>query len=109
MNQPIHISLTKLSRLPDCPNGVLVTEGGESSIEVDYTIRGHYYEAPKRGQPFVVSRYERNGVPIYGVFTTSPVQLISRNDNGDLGIKTENSIYLMKTLPDDSRHEATPL
>ncbi len=94
-----HIQLTKLTRLPDRPDGQLMAWDRFGSIEVGYVIKGHYDSPPKIGEAFIVNRYERNGVKIDGEFSTSPVQLISRTDDGKTQIQTVNSIYVMENLP----------
>ncbi len=88
-----HVKVTKIERLPDRPDGDFIglNEGGP--ICEGYWIKGHCFELPTRGQPFHVDRYERNGTKIIGDFTTSPVQLTSHTDNGDIQFKTENSVY----------------
>lgn len=92
-----HAQLTKLATLPGAildPNGSRV--GGV--IEPGYTVRGHYSTPPRMGHPFVLDRYESNGVEVPGLFTTSPVVLLSRSDDGSIGLKTVNSIYRLTPL-----------
>jgi len=95
-----HIRLTKITRLPDRPNGDLMpadshTERG--AIVEGYTIRGFYTEPPTIGKRFCVDRYERNGVKIEGEFSTSPVDGFDRKE-GYILITTENSVYRMEEL-----------
>lgn len=95
-----HIRLTKVTRLPDRPDGDLLpadshTERG--AIVEGYTIKGFYSEPPAIGKRFYVDRYERNGIKVEGEFSTSPVWDVEVK--GDkTAITTQNSIYLMETI-----------
>lgn len=94
----VHAQLTKLSTLPDAdihPAGAR----GLGPITDGYTVLGHYANPPKLGEHFVLNRYESNGVKVPGVYSTSPVMLISREDHGSIGFKTMNSIYRLTPLP----------
>jgi len=94
----IHAKLVKLSTLPGAdidPFGAR----GNGPIEDGYTTLGHYGQPPKLGDRFVLYRYESNGVAADGVYTTSPVMLISREDSGNIGFKTMNSTYRLILLP----------
>lgn len=95
-----HIRLTKVTRLPDRPNGDLLpadshTERG--AIVEGYAIKGFYSEPPTIGKHFHVDRYERNGVQIQGMFSTSLVYGLHKKDGYTL-ITTENSVYRMEEL-----------
>lgn len=92
-----HIRLTKITRLPDRPDGDLYTLDNWQPIQIDYTIKGHHSVAPKIGERFHVERYERNGVKILGDFSTSPVQSIEYGEKTML-ITTQNSVYKMEEL-----------
>ncbi len=92
------ISLTKVARLPDRPDGDLYTLDNWQPISVDYHIKGTYVVAPRIGHPFHVERHERNGVVMLGDFTTSPVQSIVAEGSVTV-LTTENSIYHMRMLP----------
>lgn len=94
----LHVQVTKLTRLPNRPNGDLLAIDHIGSIEEGYTLRG-YMTPPKLGEPFRVDRYERNGVKAIGQFTTSPVQKIGDiYDDGTFCIETENSVYQLEDL-----------
>lgn len=95
---PIPVRVTKLSRLPNRPEGTLEAIEGVSAISEGYTLSGTCDRMPQVGRPFHVERHERNGVKIYGLFNTSVVQSIQPNDDGTLVIRTENSTYLVETL-----------
>jgi hypothetical protein len=92
-----HIRLTKITKLPDRPDGDLYTLDNWQPIQVDYTIKGHYFVAPKVGERFNVVRYERNGASVLGDFSTSPVQSIEYGERVVL-ITTQNSVYRMEEL-----------
>lgn len=89
-----HIRLTKVTRLPDRPDGDLYTLDNWQSITEGYSIKGHYSVAPKVGERFHVERYERNGVKMLGDFSTSPV--VSIEYGKTTLITTQNSVYLME-------------
>jgi len=95
-----HIRLTKVTRLPDRPDGDLMPSDlsiERGAIIEGYTIMGFYTEPPTIGKRFCVDRYERNGVKIEGEFSTSPVWDVEVK--GDkTAITTQNSIYLMEEL-----------
>ena len=92
------ISLIKVARLPDRPEGTLVTLDNWQPISTGYSIKGVYEIPPRVGHPFHVERHERNGVEMLGDFTTSIVQSITAEGSVTV-LTTENSIYHMETLP----------
>lgn len=92
------IRLTKLTRLPDRPNGDLYSVDGHSSITEGYTILGTIDRMPKVGERFLVARTERNGIQMLGDFSTSPVVAIELEDDLVVVFKTQNSIYRMDIL-----------
>lgn len=95
---PIRIQLTKITRLPDRPDGDLYTLDNWQPITEGYEIKGTYLVAPKVGERFNVERYERNGVKMLGDFSTSPVQLVEQQDEKTWLVTTENSVYRMEHL-----------
>jgi hypothetical protein len=94
---PIHIQLTKVTRLPDRPDGDLYTLDNWQPITEGYTLKGTYLVAPKVGERFNVERHERNGVVALGDFSTSPVQSIVAEGSVTV-LTTLNSVYHMRTL-----------
>ena len=99
MSDPIHISLTKVARLPDRPEGSLMTETETLAISTGYTIKGFAPEPPEVGKRFYVDRYERNGDRIQGAFSTSLVARIYADAEGRLTFDTQNSTYRLTQLP----------
>lgn len=92
-----HIRLTKITRLPDRPDGDIHTLTENLPITEGYTIKGFAPDRPIIGKRFYVDRYERNGTSIEGAFSTSPVQGFDKRDGYTL-ITTENSVYRMEEL-----------
>lgn len=85
----INARLTKLSTRPE---GTVDPEGSPTGpIGDGYTVLGAYDKPPTVGQPFAMWRYERNGVKVFGQFTTSPVTKVY-----DGGFETENSVYKLE-------------
>lgn len=87
----IHASLTKLSTLP----GATVDPFGardRGPIEDGYFVLGFYVNPPTVGHPFVIARYNSNGVEVDGFMRTSPVEDVSLTDEGYL-FRTANSTY----------------
>ena len=58
------------------------------SLPVEYTIKGFLLDDIRVGESVTASRYERNGIKVAGLFTSSPVMEI-----GDGMFKTRNSLY----------------
>lgn len=86
-----HAQLTKISTLPGAtvdPFGAR----GNGPIEDGYFVLGYYVEPPTIGQPFVMSRYNSNGLEIDGFFRTSPVEDVSPTTDGYV-FRTANSTY----------------
>ncbi len=97
-----HVKITKLTQLPERPNGDLIAWdqfGGNGSIVEGYWVKGHAVLPPKVGERLTVDRYERNGTKMIGEFSTSPVESVQPNDDRTLVVRTENSVYLVETLP----------
>ena len=67
------------------------------SLPVEYTIEGDLMGTISVGHSVVVNRDTRNGVKMFGFFTTSVVQTISPKVNGGT-FKTRNSVYNFKFL-----------
>lgn len=94
-----HVQITKLTRLPDRPNGDLLAIDYTGSIEEGYSIRGYLTAPIECGKRVFVDRYERNGIKIEGEFVSSPVaEYGDLYDDGRFCIRTENSVYLMEQL-----------
>ncbi len=85
MSNMTHAHLTKLSSKANCP----------AALSDGYQVKGHYERMPTVGERFVIIRYERNGVEISGILTTSPVVKVTAR-----GFETQNSRYRLKILPD---------
>jgi hypothetical protein len=97
MSKDVHARLTKLSTLSGAVVDPLGARGA-GPIDDGYTVLGYYVDAPKTGFSFQMSRYNSNGVEAAGFYITSPVELISREDSGDIGFKTANSRYRLQHL-----------
>lgn len=63
------------------------------SLPVDYTIEGELVNPIQVGQPVLVARDKRNGVPSTGVFISTPVLECGTNF-----FRTRNSLYVTGTL-----------
>lgn len=96
MSTPVKV--TKLSRLPNRPEGDLLAIDHSAKITEGYWLKGVCTQMPQIGEVFYVERHEQNGVKISGDFNTSPVRSIQPNDDGTLVVGTENSVYLVETL-----------
>ena len=59
-----------------------------TSIPIEYNLEGNLINDIKVGESVIVERSKRNGVSVYGVFTTSRVTEV-----GDKYFKTQNSVY----------------
>ena len=64
-----------------------------TSIPIEYNLEGNLINDIKVGESVIVERSKRNGVSVYGVFTTSRVTEV-----GDKYFKTQNSVYSYKFL-----------
>lgn len=86
----IHARLEKLGILPDAahPN---------PAIWDGYFVMGYYAHAPEVGQRFEINRYERNGVVIDGIMTTTPVAQVTQVPGG-FEFETANSRYRLTHL-----------
>lgn len=94
-----HVKVTKLTRLPDRPDGVVISwEQSDLAITEGYWVRGWANDAPKVGTRFVVDRYERSGVQMRGEFVTTAVEEVTEIEGG-WTIRTANSIYRVERLP----------
>jgi hypothetical protein len=98
MNKKVKIS--KLSKaenaLYDAPpihDYVMGEDNGNVSLPIDYWLEGFLTEELAVGKPIVVSRTNRNGVEIGGIFTTSTVTEITKD-----GFKTLNSVYKLEYI-----------
>lgn len=91
---PKRVKVTKLEALPGRPNGLGVGE----EITSGYFIIGDEEYPPKVGNSYIVERYERNGVVVYGEFWTSEVKKVDNVDEKTTIITTRNSIYKIETL-----------
>jgi len=84
---PIHAKLTKLSSKPNRPSGL--SDG--------YYVKGDYSSAPEVGKPFLIHRYERNGVLAEGYLQTSYVLNVRKTKMG-YSFETQNSKYRVRHL-----------
>lgn len=88
-----HIQLTKTASFPDRPDGT----GAAGPINAGYVVKGYCTHLPEVGERFNLTRYERNGVNIYGHMSTSPVSSVVFDDKG-ADLETENSRYRLDFL-----------
>lgn len=87
-----HIWVTKIS--------------GDSGFEVGYYVKGFLTSDLKEGGQILVNRYERNGIEISGVFSSSPIKSIKDVEKIDgfvpfdkvIEVETENSTYLIREI-----------
>ena len=77
-----HIKLTKVSEKKE-------------GYDEGYFVLGRYASPPEVGKVFNVWRYNRNGVEVDGLFSTSPIVSIE----GNL-IQTKNSTYKIEPIDD---------
>lgn len=98
MNKKVKIS--KLSKVenalydaPPIHDYVMGEDNGNVSLPIDYWLEGFLTEELAVGNPIVVSRTNRNGVEIGGIFTTSTVTEITKD-----GFKTLNSVYKLEYI-----------
>ena len=64
-----------------------------TSIPVEYNLEGSLIYDIEVGESVIVERSKRNGVSVYGMFSTSRVTEV-----GDKYFKTQNSVYSYKFL-----------
>lgn len=69
-------------------------DNGLVSPPVDYEVRGTLAGDVVLGQPILVERTHRNGLPVRGGMVTSRVTCVSFKDNGVV-VTTGNSQYLL--------------
>lgn len=101
-----HYRIIKIFSLAGRPNG----QGAVEPITAGYEIKGVLIGVPMIGQPFEVVRYERNGVPALGLFSSSEIVDIDENPSRAMSspscavVKTQNSMYqfspLAEPIPD---------
>jgi hypothetical protein len=96
-----HVELTKLRACPQAkvPPGRwdkfrFGAGTKDTSLPVDYVLTGLLLAAPQMGQPVIVLRLSRNALSFPGVFESTPVVAVQADR-----FTTENSIYLIKSLP----------
>lgn len=65
-------------------------------IHDGYWVRGFLTKPVQVGHPILLWRIERNGEKVSGVFTTSPVQMISSVTPPVWVIETENSTFTVE-------------
>lgn len=86
------------------PNAADYTPGidnGFVSLPVEYEIEGKLIQDIVAGESIRALRYKRNGIPVLGVFESSPVTSIENKEDRDL-VATANSIYEVISLsPED--------
>ncbi len=90
----IPCKLSKFARISGRPNG----DSPTGPIEEGYHIEGSFASLPEPGLPFYVQRTKRMDVEVDGVFRTSPVESVTRLDEKNYNIKTQNSIYRLEIL-----------
>lgn len=98
MNKKVKIS--KIAHLEDAIHDappihdyVAGEDNGNVSLPIEYWLEGFMNEEPVVGKPLVVSRTNRNGVEIGGLFTTSTITEIIED-----GFKTLNSVYRVEYI-----------
>ena len=74
---------------------------GKFSPPIEYYIEGEPLCFPNKGECFAMSRDNRNGVKIFGFFTSTMVVDVSEGEDFTL-FSTENSIYKLGKLVDNS-------
>lgn len=91
-----HARLTKLVGLP---GGIVEPFGarGAGPIVEGYEVKGYFDNLPTVGHPFLMARYESNGVRVPGIFTTSPVAKVEEDEKG-VTFETHNSKYRLEYL-----------
>lgn len=72
----------------------------QKSPPIDYWIIGEPLSELKEGQPFLVERYNRNGIIKYGIMHTSKVESFEEKD-GATYIQTANSLYKMEEVEEE--------
>lgn len=96
------IKLTKLKEVENPRHGSASSvEEYRASLEaevnlspnVDYWVIGEPINELKVGDAFYLSRFNRNGVEVFGIMSTSIVQKITEN-----GFETMNSVYLIEQV-----------
>jgi hypothetical protein len=104
-----YVKITKLAETPgglpaaavaEHEPGSLGVEG--KSLPIDYTIEGFLTEPVIVGCRVQVDRRKRNGVPIDGLFLTSPVVEVN-----EVGFRTMNSVYMLEFLSSQPNTGAT--
>lgn len=82
-----------------------IKEGPDQSHPIfeGYTIRGRVQFLPVVGERWIVTRYERNGESVLGIFTTTEVTGVYHNENTRMVMfETQNSRYLVNYTLDTS-------
>lgn len=96
----LKVKISKMTHLEDAlcdappiHDYLMGENNGNVSLPIDYWLEGYLTEDLSVGKSVVVSRTNRNGVEIGGLFTTSTVTEIT-ND----GFKTLNSVYKLEYI-----------
>jgi hypothetical protein len=88
-----HVALTKRTTVR-VPDGYV-----EADVKPEgYELKGHVLVAPEKDRPLLVSRYERNGVQVSGLFNTSPVKMVTYQGPKVAFVHTENSVWRVELL-----------
>jgi hypothetical protein len=71
------------------------------ALPVDYTMTGYLLERIEVGRIFRLLRASRNGVPVWGLYMSTPVAAITKST-----VTTRNPVYVIKVL--DAAAERPP-
>lgn len=67
------------------------------SLPIEYNVEGTLIEKMELGFGVRILRTKRNGIPVDGIFTTTPLKEI-----GDNYFKTLNSVYRFKIIENEN-------
>ena len=105
MNKNDYVRLTKIGVKDNAwtPSATNVDEYRSKmswlSPSVGYEVTGHLINDVQVGSTIYLNRDTRNGLPVPGLFCTTPItQIVSRNDSESFEIITENSKYLLQKI-----------
>jgi hypothetical protein len=79
-------------------NSKQACELGDESPWVDYSVEGEIDQLPELDKSFSFCRTKRNGIEVFGYYSTSPIQSIKKINDKEYNLETLNSIYKLELL-----------
>lgn len=70
----------------------------EGMLVVEHTLKGHLLLDLEKGAPLYVSRYERNGEAVEGLFRSTPIQMLNWDGDKRAYAHTQNSTWRVELV-----------